>query len=183
MFAALGASVIDADQLAREVVEPGTPGLARIAARFGQTVLDPEGRLDRKKLAQVVFNDEAERNALNAIIHPAVRERSLQKIAELAERGAEVIVYDVPLLFETGLDRQFPEVIVVAVDPQTQRRRVAARDQMTPEEIEARIAAQMPLAEKIKRATWVIDNSGSLEDTKNRVAELYRELASQGEKR
>ncbi|MCK6547683.1 dephospho-CoA kinase [Myxococcota bacterium] len=176
LFAELGARVIDADQLARDVVEPGTPGLAAIVARFGDGVLDAEGRLDRKKLAAIVFGDAAARAALNAIVHPAVRRRALEQIQAASDDGAELVVYDVPLLFETGLDRELPDVIVVTARPDVQRARVAARDAMSPEDIEARIAAQLPVADKVARATWVIENSGTRDETRAQVERLFATL-------
>src|SRR5262245_39237267 len=112
MFAELGAHVIDADRLARDVVEPGTPALDAIASEFGEEILDARGALDRAKLGRIVFGDPDKLKALNAIVHPAVRARALARIAELSEIGAELVVYDVPLFFETGLDREMPEVIV-----------------------------------------------------------------------
>src|SRR5262245_37078148 len=115
MFASCGAQVIDADQLAREAVARGTPELADIVSRFGPTVLDPSGELDRRRMAEIVFKDPTAREALNQIVHPAVRNRAMARIQTLAEQGANLVVYDVPLLYETGLDRQFPEVIVVNV--------------------------------------------------------------------
>jgi dephospho-CoA kinase len=176
LLAKLGASVIDADQISREVVEPGRPALRKIVDRFGPEVLDSNGRLDRKRLAQIVFADEAARADLNAIVHPAVAERTQEEIAARAAQGAKLVVYDVPLLYETGLERAFPWVIVVHVPPEVQRRRIEARDLLSPDEIEARIRAQMPLAEKMKRATYLVDNSGTLEETEEIVKALYEKL-------
>jgi dephospho-CoA kinase len=176
MFTALGAHLIDADQLAREVVEPGSRGLAEIVEAFGPDVLDRDGRLDRKKVAAIVFKDPDKRAVLERIVHPRVLEAAMARIATLAERGAKVVVYDVPLLYETGLDRHFPEVIVVDVDPATQRARLAGRGGMSADEIEDRIRAQMALADKVKRAHWVIDNRGSLDETRAQVEALYRAL-------
>lgn len=178
LFADLGATIIDADQLAREVVEPGTPGLRAIVDRFGPEVLDPLGRLDRRKLGALVFSDAEARRALNEIVHPAVAARALERFTTLTQQGAPLILYDVPLFFENALDRTIPESIVVWASPETQRRRIAARDGLAPEEIEARLASQLSLDEKIKRATWVIDNDGSLEDTREAVRALHERLST-----
>lgn len=177
IFASLGAEVIDADVLAREVVEPGSPALAAIVSRFGAEFLDASGRLDRKRVATLVFQDPGARAELEAIIHPAVRARAMERIAAAAEAGTAVVVYDVPLLYEAGLDRELPDVIVVDAGEAIRRERVRRRDGMSDAEIEARIAAQLPLAEKVRRARWVIDNSGALEETRRAVARLYGELA------
>lgn len=177
MLAQHGADVIDADQLAREVVEPGTLALTQIVTRFGPTVLDERGYLDRRKLGKVVFKDEKLRTELNQIVHPAVQARAMERINELVNQGSELIIYDVPLLYESGLERFFPEVVVVNVDPRVQRERIAIRDGLAAEEIEDRIAAQMPLAEKVARATYVIENSGTLESTRHQVDGLWARLA------
>lgn len=178
LFAELGAHVIDADQLAREVVEPGAPALAAIVARFGADVLDPQGRLERKRLGAVVFGDADARAALEAIVHPAVRRRAFEKIQAAADAGAELVVYDVPLLYETGLDRELPDVVVVTARPDVQRARVAERDGLGADEIEARIAAQLPVAEKVARATWVIENSGTRDETRAQVLRLFSTLVA-----
>lgn len=182
MLAELGAEVIDADQLAREAVEAGSPGFRAVVERFGPEVLDEKGALDRRKLGAIVFTDDAARRDLNAIVHPRVAALAMEKIAAYGERGAMVVVYDVPLFFENQLERMIPEVIVVSASPLTQRKRVAERDRLSAEEIEHRIGAQMPLAEKVKRATWVIENDGSLESTRAQVGTLFESLLNEGEK-
>jgi dephospho-CoA kinase len=181
MLAELGAQVIDADRLAREAVEPGSPGFTAIVERFGEAILDEHGGLDRRKLGALVFADEAARRELNAIVHPRVAALAMEKIAALAAQGAKLLVYDVPLFFENNLERMIPEVIVVSVSPETQRERITARDPLSSAEIEGRIRAQMPLEEKLKRATWVIDNEGTLEQTRAQVEALYRRLIKEGE--
>lgn len=180
MFRALGAAVIDADLLAREAVAVGSPGLEAITARFGAGVLLPDGNLDRKKVAALVFTDAEALKALNAIVHPEVARLSAERIAGALASGAPLVVYDVPLLYENGLERRFPEVIVVHAPPEQQRARVAARDGLAPAEIEARIAAQLPLEEKMKRADHLIDNGGTIEETRARVEALWRELTQSG---
>lgn len=171
-----GAVIIDADALAKEVVAAGTPGLAEVLARFGQDVLLPDGTLDRKGLGARVFGDPAALRDLNQIIHPKVATAFGERIAEAERSGAQVCVYDVPLLYENGLDRGLPEVIVVRVSPAVQRARVAARDGLPPEQIEQRIAAQLPLEEKARRAKWVVDNDGDRQKTGEQVARIWAEL-------
>lgn len=177
MLAACGAEIIDADVLAREVVQPGSPTLARVVARFGADLLTPDGALDRPRLARLIFGDDRARADLDAIMHPAIALRAQEEIAARAARGATVVIYDVPLLFETGLDRAFPEVIVVSAPPEVQRARLAARDGLADAEIAARLRAQLPLSEKVRRATHVIDNGGVLAETDRQVRALWAELA------
>jgi dephospho-CoA kinase len=173
MFAQLGADVIDADQLAREVVEPGQPALAEIVTAFGQDILLPDGRLNRSKLAGIIFADAGARARLNAITHPKIRERM---DAEIAARrsGTGVLIVDIPLLYENARTGTVETVIVVWVDPETQLRRLQERDGLTAEEARQRIAAQMPLDEKRTRADLVVDNSGSRESTRRQVEAIYR---------
>ncbi len=172
MFAQLGADVIDADQLAREVVEPGQPALEEIAAAFGQEILLPDGRLNRSKLAGIIFADVGARARLNAITHPRIRERM---DAEIAARrsGSGVLIVDIPLLYENARTAAVETVIVVWVDPETQLRRLQERDGLTLEQARQRIAAQMPLDEKRARADLVIDNSGSRANTRYQVEAIY----------
>jgi dephospho-CoA kinase len=176
MFAQLGADVIDADQLARDVVQPGQPALEEIATTFGRDILLPDGRLDRGKLGRIIFADAVARSTLNAITHPRIRERM---DAEIAARGSRpgVLILDIPLLYENDRTAGLEAVIVVWVDPQTQLRRLIERGGLKPEEARERIAAQMPLDEKRARADGVIDNSGSLENTRRQVEAIYRQYA------
>jgi dephospho-CoA kinase len=178
-FEARGAAIIDADRLAREAVLPGTPGFAAILERFGPGVLAPGGDLDRAALGRIVFGDEEARRALNAIVHPEVARLAAERMTTLSAAGQALIVYDVPLLFENGLERFLPETIVVSVPEEVQRARVHARDGLRPEEIEARLRAQLPLAQKAARATYVIDNSGSLEQTEASVDALWKNLVQE----
>jgi dephospho-CoA kinase len=171
----LGASVLDADQLAREVVEPGAPALAEIAARF-PGVLTPDGRLDRPKLGARVFGDEGERTALNAIIHPRIQQAFAEKTRALADQGVELVVYDAPLLYENKLESWMEQVIVVVVPRDVQLSRLIARDGLTPEQAEARLASQLPLDEKRARADHVIDNSGSREQTRAQVERVWKSI-------
>lgn len=172
MFAQLGADVVDADQLAREVVEPGQPALEEIAAAFGEDILLPDGRLNRSKLAGIIFADVGARARLNAITHPRIRERM---DAEIAARrsGSGVLIVDIPLLYENARRATVEAVIVVWVDAETQLRRLQERDGLTLEQARQRIAAQMPLDEKRARADLVIDNSGSRANTRRQVEAIY----------
>ena len=164
-FRARGLPVIDADQLAREVVAPGSPGLSEIVETFGVGVLDHGGELDRKKLAAIVFDDEDARQRLNAITHPRVRELSLARMAELDRAGEPLACYEVPLLIESGLADLLRPLVVVWVPERVQVERTMLRDGATEAEARARVAAQMPLDEKRALADHVIDNSGDLAST------------------
>src|SRR5260370_21307316 len=173
MSAQRGADGIDADQLARDVVEPGHPALVEIATAFGRDVLLADGRLDRGKLGRIIFADPVARGKLNAITHPRIRERIDAEIAAHALRPG-VLVADIPLLYENNRTRAVETVIVVWVDTKTQLRRLQERDGLSVEEARQRIAAQMPLDEKRARADVVIDNSGSREKTRRQVEAGYR---------
>ena len=176
MFAQLGADVVDADQLARDVVEPGQPALEEIATAFGRDILLPDGRLNRGKLAGIIFADPAARSRLNAITHPRIRERMEAEIAA-RRSGSGVLVADIPLLYENDRTGTVETVIVVWVNAETQLRRLQERDGLTVEEARQRIAAQMPLDEKRARADLVVDNSGSRENTRRQVEAIYRRYA------
>jgi len=176
MFAQLGAVVVDADQLAREIVEPGQPALQEIAATFGPDVLLPDGRLDRPKLAGIIFADPAERAKLDAITHPRIRARMDEEI-EARRSGPGVLLVDIPLLYENDRINTVEKVIVVWVDPPTQLRRLSQRGGLSAEAARQRINAQMPLDAKRARADHVIDNSGGLEDTRRQVEAIYRRYA------
>lgn len=169
MMAERGAHVIDADRLAREAVSVGSPGLQAVIDHFGSEFLLPDGSLDRARLGRRVFADRQARSALNAIVHPEVRRLAARAFAEAEAAGVSWMVYDVPLLFENGMEGDFDQVIVVRVRPELQRARVVQRDGLTPEEARARIGAQMPLEEKAARAHAVFDNDGDLEDLRAQV--------------
>lgn len=164
-FRARGLPVIDADQLAREVVAPGSEGLEEIVQQFGPDVLDAEGALDRKKLAAIVFEDDTARRKLNAITHPRVAALAAERARQLEAGGEPLACYEVPLLFEGSLAESLRPVVVVSASVEAQVARTVARDGCTEEEARARIRAQMPLSEKAERADYVIDNSGSREHT------------------
>ena len=170
-FAALGVPVIDADVLAREAVAPGTPGLAAIAARFGAGVLTADGTLDRPALGRLVFGDTKARAALEALIHPEVYRRIREWFGNLPP-GARIAIADIPLVFETGHNHDFDQVVVAACDPDEQVRRVMARDNLTDAEARARLAAQWPIEEKVKRAGRVIWTDRGFAETDRQIADL-----------
>lgn len=180
MLRELGAVIIDADQLARQAVARNSPGLEAVVERFGPEVLTAEGDLDRARVGALVFKDLDARRALEAIVHPRVAQLAQEGIASATASGAPLVVYDVPLLYENGLDAGLPSVAVVSVSPATQRQRVAGRDNLAKQQIEDRIAAQMPLAEKVARAHYVIDNDGPLEATRAQVQALFERLTEEG---
>lgn len=175
MLAELGAVVIDADLLAREVVAPGTDGLAEVVALFGPDVLTADGQLDRPALGAIVFADEGRRRELEAIIHPRVRARGAE--IEAAAADGAVVVHDIPLLAETGQAQAFEAVIVVDVPAETQLERMVSLRGMTREDAEARVAAQATRAGRLAIATHVVDNTGALEQLRARVDAVYAELA------
>jgi dephospho-CoA kinase len=177
MLRELGAPLIDADVVAREVVEPGQPALEEIAARF-PGVLDAAGRLDRQKLGALIFGNDAERVALNAIIHPRIQARVLEKTLELAATGAELVIYDAPLLIENKLHQWMNGVILVSAPRGLQIERLIARNGLTREEAQARVASQLPLEEKAKHATWIVDNAGDLASTRAQVEAIWRSIRS-----
>jgi dephospho-CoA kinase len=179
-LAALGAVVLDADKAARAVVEPGTPGLARVAETFGTGVLREDGSLDRAKLAEIVFADDAARTKLNAIVHPLVRAymRAAEQAAIRASGDGVVIVHDVPLLAEGGRGNEFDLVIVVDVPPEVQVERLAAQRDMPESQARARMAAQATRDQRLAVADIVIDNSGTLAELDRRVSEVWTTLQS-----
>ncbi len=176
MLRELGATVVDADEGARVVVEPDQPALAEIRERFGDGVFAPDGGLDREKLADVVFNDEGAREDLNAITHPRVRAWMAERMQEAAAAGAPAVVLDIPLLFESGLTAGLDEIVVVWAPVEQQFKRAVARG-LRGDDARARIKAQMPIDEKRASATMVIDNSGSKDQTRRQVEEFWRRAA------
>ena len=172
MLRDLGAVVVDADEATHAVYEPGTPGFAAVVREFGDYYVR-DGRIDRQRLGELVFKDAASRRRLNAIVHPLVREWMAARTVEAAERGAEVVVQDVPLLFENGLERLYSSVVLVYVPEEIQRERLVKGRGFTPERARAVIAAQVPIEEKRRRAHHVIDNSGTVEQTRAQVEQLW----------
>lgn len=178
IFDEAGAVVIDADRLARQVVEPGKAAWKEIRAQFGRQVFKPDGALDRERLGDIVFHQNRLRRQLEAIIHPRVRahmDESLRKLA--VSKPESVVVLDVPLLLETGMDKGLAEVIVVYAPAAVQRRRLMLRDGFSADQAQARIDAQMPMEQKRSRATLVIDNGGDLSETEKQAMAIYRDLA------
>jgi dephospho-CoA kinase len=173
VFAARGVAVIDADQVARDVVAPGTEGLASVLARFGASVLAQDGTLDRKRLGDRVFRDEAERKALEAILLPRIAQESMARFQALDDAGARWGLYEASLLVENQTHRALAGLIVVTANPEVQRARVMARDHLSESDARARINAQWPLAKKVAEARWVIDNSRGIERLIARAEELY----------
>lgn len=177
----LGAKIIDADKLSREVVLPGSPVLKEIVKKFGPGVLNDKGELDRKKMGALVFADPQARSSLNNIIHPRIKEEIDREINEFKSSsgslaGAGVLVVDAPLLIEVGLHHEVDEVWVVKVDREAQIERLAERDGLTPEETLKRIAAQLPQEEKLKYAHRIIDNSGVPSETIKQVDRHWADL-------
>jgi dephospho-CoA kinase len=175
-FAAAGAAVIDADALAREAVSLGSPGLAEVVRRFGAGVLLPDGNLDRGALAHLVFTDRAARADLEAIVHPQVYRQIGEWFADLPS-GTRVALADIPLLFETGHEHDFERVVVCACDPAEQFRRLVSRDRLTAEEARTRLDAQWPIAEKVRRADYVIWTDGTFADTDTQVRRVFEVLS------
>lgn len=176
-FAAHGARVIDADALAREVVAPGTPALAEIVARWGREMLLADGSLDRAALRRVVFADGAEREALNAIVHPRVEARRRELLAAAAREGVPIVVADIPLLFEVGLEDRFDRVVLVDAPEEVRLRRLLDRRGLSEPEARRMIAAQMPAVEKRARAHFVIENDGTREELRARARAVWDALA------
>jgi dephospho-CoA kinase len=179
ILAEKGAWIVDADQLARDVVGVGSPALAEISQSFGSGVIAEDGSLDRPQLGRLVFADAEARERLNGIVHPRVLELSRQEIRQAQESGAQLVVYDVPLLYETERSGEFDGTLVVWVDPLTQLLRLRQRTGLTEDEGRQRIASQMPLTRKRELATWVVDNSGSREATQAQVESLWASEFSQ----
>ncbi|GAB3822228.1 hypothetical protein GCM10028820_32170 [Tessaracoccus terricola] len=170
-LARLGAVIVDSDLIAREVVEPGTPGLAQVRARFGGGVVRHDGSLDRAALGKLVFSDDAAREDLNAIVHPLVRARATE-LGAAAAPGA-VVVNVIPLLVETAQENDFDAVVVVDVPTEVQVSRLMHRNNLTTEEARARLRAQAPRTDRLEAADWVIDNSGDEAATIARVRRLW----------
>jgi dephospho-CoA kinase len=177
-LASLGAVVIDADRLAREVVEPGTPGLAEVVQAFGPGVLAPDGSLDRPALGARVFGDDDARRRLEAIVHPRVRARAAE--LEHAAGPDAVVVHDIPLLVETGRPESFDAVIVVDVPVEVQVERLVGQRGMTEDEARSRIAAQATRERRAGVADFIVDNTGSLDDLEAAVRGIWEELLAGG---
>lgn len=170
-FRELGVPVIDSDRIAREVVEPGAPGLHALIGAFGRSILTDRGTLDRERLRRKIFSDRAAREQVNALLHPLIVERIEAELRELA--GAPYAIVEIPLLAETGIGRDFDRVVVVDLPEDEQRRRLERRDGASPDEARAALAAQASREERLALADDVLDNSGSLEQLRTQVSELH----------
>jgi dephospho-CoA kinase len=172
----LGAAVVNADDLAREVVEPGHEAWKEIVASFGADILQSDQTLDRQKLRTLIFNQPEARKRLESIIHPRVRALAEERIRQYAAAGYPVVIYEVPLLFEGNLQEWLRPVILVACDVETQTARLQKRDHLTAADAEKHIAAQMSLKDKRRLADYVIENNGSLEDLERQTQQILEEL-------
>ena len=182
LLASYGAAVLDADVMAREVVEPGTPGLAEVVDAFGPDVVAPDGTLDRARLGQRVFGDPGELARLNAILHPRIGRRFAELLAEAEASGAPVAVHDVALLVENGMQDRYDAIVVVAASPETQLDRLVRLRGMSEADARARIAAQVPLEHRLAVATHVIHNDGPLEELAPQVERVWAALLADAER-
>lgn len=160
-----GYPIVDADVIAREVVEPGSPLLMEISTVFGQQVIQEDGSLNREELGAIIFGDEDKRRRLNELMHPAIRGRMVSEKERYLEQGYQTIIMDIPLLFESRLHSYVEKILVVSVTDELQKRRLMSRNSLTEEEAAARIASQLDMKVKEQGADAVIDNSGTLEET------------------
>lgn len=179
MLRRLGAKIIDADELAREIVEPGQEAWREIVAAFGGEIIRKDQSIDREKLRKKVFEDERARKHLESITHPRIRTLAQQRIQQLARAGAEIIVYVAPLLFENRLHLWLRPVILVACDPATQKERLQKRDKLNEQEIRRHLEAQMSLEEKKRLADFIIENDGSPEELQKQVREVWEKITKQ----
>lgn len=174
-----GAKIVDADQIAREVVKPGSIGAKEIENRFGSAFFDENGELIRRKLAALIFQDEQARKDLNNLLHPIIREQMKQETQRIWRKSSDaIIIWDVPLLYESRLTKQVDQVIVVYIPEFLQIQRLMMRDRFTREEAMQRIQSQMPIEKKKELADYIIDNSGSYENTERQVDQLWNCLIS-----
>jgi len=179
MFAELGAEVLDADQIAREAVAVGAPAWAELRRLYGPEYFHENGELNRSKLAQLVFADPEARRRLDGLIHPLVAQKLQARYADLERRGVELVIVEVPLLFETGVEAAFDRVIVVAAPEALQIRRLRGRDRRGKDEIQGILKAQWPLADKVARADYVVDNRGRRRSTARQVKNIWADLKNQ----
>ena len=177
IFASFGAKVLDADEVAREVLLPGQPAWTRVRQAFGQEFFHADGKVKRKQLRKLVFADPEKRSQLNAIVHPEVM-KEINRRAEILSSSVqtEVLLVDVPLLLEVGLAQRFDKIVVVSVGENVQINRLQQRDGISEEEAKQASKVQMALSKKVEQADYVIDNSGTLEETRGQVERVWREL-------
>lgn len=176
MIQDLGGVVIDADNLAAEVVQPNSFGIEAVKANFGPDILKPNGELDRKKLGEIIFKDAAKRLQLENILHPLIQWRSGQEREMLSHSGAPRAFYEASLIFEKGLQSKFDAIIVVTAQNDVQKKRLIERSKITASEAEKRIESQWPLVKKAEMASYVIDNNGSLTETKKQLLEILKKI-------
>lgn len=172
-----GVLMVDADVLSREVVAPGTPGLAAVRKRFGPDAVRRDGTMDRVRVGQIVFKDKRARLDLEAIIHPAVQ-KAIDEFFDNLPKRTPFAVADVPLLFETGRDKQFHSIVVVACPREMQLQRLMERNKLSKEDAERRLNAQLPIDQKVKKGTYVIRTDGTFGETDAQVAELIKKLSA-----
>lgn len=174
MFDEFTIPVIDADKIAKQVVEPGEKAYEQVVEAFGDKILQEDGSLDRKALGAIIFDNEEKRKTLNEIVHPAVREKMLSQRDHLVKEGERAVVLDIPLLYESKLTHFVEKVIVVYVDEEIQRKRLVERDESSVEDAQMRINAQIPVSEKAEMADAVIDNNGSKENSFEQLTTILR---------
>ncbi|RKQ20065.1 dephospho-CoA kinase [Ureibacillus endophyticus] len=172
MLKEYGFPIVDADLVARQVVEPGSETLQKIADAFGPEVITPEGTMDRAKVGSIIFHDESKRKVLNDIIHPAIRAEMLRQRDEHVANGAKTVIMDIPLLFESKLQHYVEKILVVSVNEETQLKRLIERNQLNEEDAKARISSQLPLSIKEQGADAVINNNGSIEETRQQLEDI-----------
>lgn len=175
MLKEYGLPIVDADVVARLVVEPGSETLKRIVEAFGEEVLTETGELNRQKLGSIIFNDEEKRQTLNGIIHPAIRKEMLRQRDEYIANGEKTVIMDIPLLFESKLQHFVDKILVVTVSEDIQLERLMKRNQLTAEDAKARIRSQLPLAVKEQGADAVINNNGTIEETRKQLEHILKE--------
>lgn len=173
-----GFPVIDADEIARQVVEPGTPGLKTVLSQFGSLILDAQGRLDRKKLGQIIFSDAEKRDQLEKLLHPLIKKETARLRQDLENQGVAFAFYDVPLLFEKKMQNDFSSIVVVSTSREEQKKRMKIRDGLSDLEIEKRLQAQIPLSEKESQADFVIHNQGNQQEIEEQVQILIEKIQS-----
>lgn len=176
MLAQLGASIVDTDKIAREVVQPGSEAMAAICRRFGAELANPDGSLRRELLAEIVFSDPQAREWLQDLLHPKIRARAEELSWQAGQSGHPIVVFDVPLLFESGWDQYVDAIWTVYVSPEIQRVRLARRDGLTMQEIEMRLEAQWPIGRKARYSDVVINNEGDLADTLRQVRKAWHDI-------
>ena len=174
MLRQLGAVVIDTDQIAREVVQPGSPALQSLRERYGESILHDDGSLRREQLGEIVFASLAEKKWLEHLLHPLIKARADELAQQASEQGTAVVVFDVPLLLESGWDKNVDQVWVVHVPPAVQRQRLTLRDGFSESAVSARLAAQWPIDKKAQQADLVIDNAGTLDQTRRQVERAWQ---------